>query len=49
MRSYELREQTNTAWIPSQEIPVDAMTKDNPAMALCILMTTNQLDLVVKS
>ena len=44
-QSYERREISEIVWIPGDENPADAMTKDKPCEALQKLIETNRLEL----
>lgn len=47
--AYEQRELTEIVWIPSEQNPADAMTKESPSPALDLLMTNNQINIQQKS
>lgn len=47
--AYELREIDDVVWIPSEDNPADALTKDSPTLALKRWMSTNRLSVNAKS
>lgn len=46
--AYEHRELTKIIWILSEQTPADVMTKENSSVALELLMTKNQLNILEK-